>query len=398
MLISLDTEHKLIGDIYDAALEPKLWPQILQQLSELWQTPQMVFVANDLLSPANVIFHSHGLTEAQLLWYQDEEIHALDLEASRQWTKMGVTVGTAVANHQLFGSIDNYIQAIGDAYPKVFQKVNVLYQLGCMLESTEFRQGVLGFNRGAEGQPFSDAEVAAANRLTPHLRRALQIHRQLMYVREQNAQLYNMLDNMAAGVLLLSANGRVCYANPAAENLLSKNSALSASVRYGLKAVDAAQWAELNTLIQGAIKTGVRQKNYLGDNEERKVGGVMGLTNKRGDKSLMITITPLSEMSGYEQLHGDGIAAGVFITDPNAPRVLAKKILQQNYLLNERECDVCEAFLNCASLEGIADILGFSISTVRSYIKDIYSKTHQHSQAELMKLLMGLTLEFEHIR
>jgi DNA-binding CsgD family transcriptional regulator/PAS domain-containing protein len=356
----------------------------------------MVFVAGDALRPANTIFHSHGLTEAQLLWYQDEEIQALDLAASRQWLQMGITVGTAAANHQLFGSIENYKLAIGEAYPKLFQKVDVLYQLGCMLESTEFRQGVLGFNRGAEEQPFTNAEVAAANRLTPHFRRALQIHRQLMYVREQNAQLYSMLDNMVAGVLLLDANARVCYANPAAENLLSKNSALSSSARYGLKAANAEQWAEMNTLIQGAIKIGTRERHYL-HGEDYKPGGVISLNNTSGDKPLMLTITPLSEMSGYDNLTNDNIAAAIFITDLNASRVLAKKLLRKNYLLSERECDVCEAFLNSASLEGTADITGLSISTVRSHLKENYSKTKQHSQAELMRLLMALTLEFEHI-
>ena len=397
MHLSLDTEDNLIGEIYDAALEPKLWPHILQQLSEIWQSPRMVFVANDVLNPANIIFHSHGLSDDDLLLYQDTEIQRHDVEASQQWKNAGMQVGDAAANHQLFGSIEKYKTAIGDAYPKLFQKVDVLYQLGCFLESTEFRQGILGFNRGAAAQPFSNAEVAAAQRLTPHLRRALQIHRQLSYVREHNTQLYSMLDNMTAGVLLLDVNGRVCYANPSAENLINKNNALNASVRYGLKAAKPQQWTEMNTLIQGAIKTGTRERHHL-PADEHKAGGVIGITDDRSDKTLMLTITPLSEMSGYENLARDSIAAAIFITDPFAKRLLAKKLLQNNYLLSERECDVCEAFLNSASLENAADITGLSISTVRSHMKEIYGKTRQHSQAELMRLLMALTLEFEHIR
>jgi DNA-binding NarL/FixJ family response regulator len=71
--------------------------------------------------------------------------------------------------------------------------------------------------------------------------------------------------------------------------------------------------------------------------------------------------------------------------------------LQKSFLLGERECDVCQAFLNCATLEGVADALGISTNTVRSYMKVIYEKTGHRSQAELMKLLMGMTLDFEHI-
>ena len=398
MPIPLDTEHKLIGDIYDAALEPRLWPKLLGDLSEIWKSNITVLVATDKLNPDNVIALTHGLTDAQIRWYIEESIHVYDQQASMEWLKVGMTVGMAAANHELFGSIESYKNALGVNYSNCFVPVNILYQLGCFLELTDNRYGTLGFNRSPKDKPFSDDDVSAAQRLTPHLQRALQIHRQLVHVREQTTKLYNMLDNMVAGVLLLDSHGRVCYANPVAETVLTHNGALIASARYGLKAADAAQWAELNTLVQGAIKTGTRERHYLGSLEERKSGGVIGLTNQRGDKPLMLTITPLSEMSGYEQLASDGIAAGIFITDPNAQRILAKKILQSNYLLNDRECDVCDAFLNRATLEGVADILGLTSSTVRSYMRDIYEKTSQRSQAELMKLLMGLTIEFEHIR
>lgn len=127
-------------------------------------------------------------------------------------------------------------------------------------------------------------------------------------------------------------------------------------------------------------------------------GGVIGIGGEHGKAPLMLTITPLSEMSGYEDLASDGIAAGIFITDPGARRVLATQLLRSHYLLSERECDVCDAFLNCATLEGIADTLGVSMHTVRTYMKTLYEKTGQHSQAALMKLLLGLTIEFEHIR
>ena len=397
MPISLDTEHKLIGDIYDAALEPKLWPQVLSEIAEHWQCNYINLVAGDQLNPNTVIVHAHGTTEEQIRWYMENKLDVLDKQSAMEWLKRGLPIGTAAANHQLFGSIENYKQAAGRFYTDCLQKMGVLYQIGSILELTDFRYSIIGLNRG-EQQPFSDDEVAIASRLMPHIRRAIQIHRQIIHVREQTKILYRMLDNMVAGVLLLDVNGRVCYANPSAEILLSQSGTLSASARYGLKAADDAQWAELNKLVQGAIKTGTRERHYLGTHEERKSGGVIGLTNQHGEKPLMLTITPLSEMSGYEQLASDGIAAGIFLTDPNAQRIVAKKILQQNYLLNDRECDVCEAFLNCATLEGVAEALGLTASTVRSYMRDIYEKTQHRSQAELMKLLMGLTIEFEHIR
>jgi DNA-binding CsgD family transcriptional regulator len=218
-----------------------------------------------------------------------------------------------------------------------------------------------------------------------------------MHVKQQNERLYAMLDRMVAGVMFVNANGRVCYANHAAEKLLGENNALGVSARYGLKAADDTEGHALKTLLDGAIKTGLRERHRLLP-DDSPAGGVIGIGNERGKVPLMLTVTPLSEMSGYEDLASDGIAAGIFFTNPSAPRVLAKNLLQTAFLLGERECDVCEAFLNCATLEGVADALGISMNTVRGYMKVIYEKTGHHSQAELMKLLMGMTLDFEHIR
>ncbi len=102
-------------------------------------------------------------------------------------------------------------------------------------------------------------------------------------------------------------------------------------------------------------------------------------------------------MSGFEELASDSIAAGIFLSDPTSERKLATHLLQTTFLLNQRECDVCEAFLNRATIEGVADTLGISVHTVRGYMKVIYEKTGHRSQSELMKLLMGMTLDFEHI-
>jgi DNA-binding CsgD family transcriptional regulator len=102
-------------------------------------------------------------------------------------------------------------------------------------------------------------------------------------------------------------------------------------------------------------------------------------------------------MTGYKDLSSDGIAASIFITDPLARRSLSRRILEQTYQLTRRESDACESFLNTGTLTNVADELGLTIDSTRYYFKSIYDKTQQHSQAELMRLLMGLTMDFEHV-
>ena len=59
--------------------------------------------------------------------------------------------------------------------------------------------------------------------------------------------------------------------------------------------------------------------------------------------------------------------------------------------------DVCELFVNGLNFEQISERLSITYGSVRIYIKNIYNKMQCRSQAELMRLLMGITLKFMHI-
>ena len=87
----------------------------------------------------------------------------------------------------------------------------------------------------------------------------------------------------------------------------------------------------------------------------------------------------------------------VFMTDKNRHYSLSRAYLQQAYQLSKREFDLCELLINGYKLEEIATKCGITLSSVRTYFKNIYEKTDCTSQIELMHLLMGCTIHFEHI-
>lgn len=391
MTLLSPAEVRLIGDIYDAALEPALWHSVIQQLADLAQAEQANVLAFDQLNPDYFLFHSHGTRPEDLERYQAGGFAALDMEFAGRWMLSEGGVGAIVANHKYPGGLDNYIREAGTLFSEFFSTIDIHYQCGGLLEKTGYRWSSLGLHRSKRGAPFEEPVLATLNRLMPHLRRALQIHRQLTTVSRENAQLYRILDGLVAGVLLLDEQRRIRYANPRAEQLL-KGSSLHVTAHHGLQGRDMAWSAALQQMLQGAVRVSQRQGGAPVS------GGVLACPGDSGAVSLMLTVTPLSELAGYEELRSDDIAAAVFITDPHARHRLSRRLLRESYSLSERECDICEAFLNCASLEGVAEACGLSLASVRTYLKAVYEKTGQHSQAELMRLLMGLRLDFEHIR
>ena len=107
----------------------------------------------------------------------------------------------------------------------------------------------------------------------------------------------------------------------------------------------------------------------------------------------MLSILPFSEINISH--HPKKVI--IFITQTDQPQRLAEDYLQQKYKLAKREIEVCYLFVNGMDLEQISLQMNITYGTVRMYIKNIFAKTACSSQTELMQLLMGLTLDFEHI-
>lgn len=386
-----NAELLLVGDIYDAALNPALWPTVLQRLAALTAANSAIITALDALNPAYNIAVTHNIPEQSLRAYQDEGMETLEREFHGRPLVMG-GVGSALLSTEVYGSQEEYVRRGGKFYERCLKPSNIHFLAGTLLEYDDFRWGALGVHRPAEWEPLTRQHTDFLQRMTPHVRRALQIHRQITAVQQQNARLYQMLDAMMVGVLLLDGTRRLRFANPAAEALLREHDSLRLTPRKELQAAYRASNGPLQALLRHTILTGRREP------DGEAPGNVIGLPSQDQDRLLMLTVTPLSALTGYADLAGDGIAAAVFLSDPAGRRRLARGLLRDSYGLSERECDLCEAFVNHASLEGMAEACGLSLSSVRTYLKDIYDKTGQHSQAELMRLLMGLRMDFDHIR
>lgn len=389
MHLDPEQEHQLIGDIYDAALQPANWSSIIRRIAELTAADQATLIAYDRLNPEYFLFHAHGVKPGQLELYQEGGFAALDQEFSYSWVN---EPGRIVANHKEFPSIEEFKRRAGALYTDFFAQVGVLYQAGAVLEKAEFRWSALGFHRGEQGRPFEDEILASLQRLVPHLRRSLQIHRQISHLNQTSTRLYRLLDLFSTGVLLLDGSCRVRYANPRAEAVLRAGDTLRVTSGHQIVACRSAQNAEFQRAIDAASRTSRRE------NLNSESGGVIGLSRNGERAPLMVTVTPLSAVGGYEELAHDGITTALFLSDADAPHLLSRRLLKQLYQFSEREIDVCQAFVNQASLDGVATQCGITVNSVRTYMKSLYDKTGQHSQAELLRLLMGLTLDFEHVR
>ncbi|PTQ90960.1 helix-turn-helix transcriptional regulator [Agitococcus lubricus] len=386
-------EHQLITGIYDAALEPSLWDKVMAQLVMMTDAKTATFFGMDALTPSYNFVFSHNVSPENVREYFEEGWADIDRRViGGALEKVGV--GIACCNVELFGSLDHLRQELGEYY-LFLKRWGMLMQAGVLLEHSPFCWTAIGIHRPEDMGEFSAEVKQLLERVAPHLRRALQIHRQLSRVRQENTHLHQLLDVLTTSVLLLNRDGRLVYANQAAENILHHSSLLSVH-NYRLQARDARQHHTLYQRIEQARMC--REPHTVLSTES--IAGCVALTHTDSvmTEKLFITIVPFSHLQPWQALASDEVAVALFLTDPTQAPLLQTQFLQAHYQLTPREVSICQCFVKTPNLEAIAADRHLSLETVRTYLKSIFTKTQCHSQAELLSLLMSLRVQFEHIR
>lgn len=212
--------------------------------------------------------------------------------------------------------------------------------------------------------PITEAEAEGFTLIAPHMRRAIEIAR-LLNVQLLEADTYRgALDQLDSAVLVLDRQRRLLHANPRAEAALDAGAVLR--LREGLLAGATAEVeALLRRVTQDAASRGAAglEATVTGtDGQERLLFAVaLGTTAEEDRRAVMLVLRSPRE----DTRNPVAIAARVFGLTPAQVQVLA--FLAQGH-----------------APEAIADIIGVSVSTVRTHLSDLFRKTDTTRQAELV--------------
>ena len=209
------------------------------------------------------------------------------------------------------------------------------------------------------------------------------VQSRLLSMNQHACLLYGMLDELSSGLILLGAEGDVRHLSPRAKQVLKQHGGLTLHSHRGLQAVMPDQDIQLQEILL---------KTASGINIGRCNSHLVGLQREHGGVPLVLKFMSMREVNGNQEFIRNGVVAAIFLNTPAARHMLSRELLQQMYGLSDREFELCQAFLSHASLDEMANTCGLTLGTVRVYMKGIFAKTGQHSQAALMRLLLGLTL------
>jgi DNA-binding CsgD family transcriptional regulator len=232
-------------------------------------------------------------------------------------------------------------------------------------------------------QPFtaadfdSDRAVALGAALVPHFERALSIHTELSARHQKRRALEEVLDRLQTGVILLDGRGRVMLSNVSAQRMLALDDGVT--VRGGrLRAVPGADEA-LKQKVDEAIEAASR-----GD------FGLMGqltIKSRSGRTPFLIGVAPLHRGVPGSPLR-DAVAFAL-VSNSDATSTASVKVIEAIYGLTSAEAAIVHGLIGGKSLEEVAAKRSVKVSTARSQLSEVFSKTGTRRQPELIRLVLA---------
>lgn len=190
-------------------------------------------------------------------------------------------------------------------------------------------------------------------------------------------ELFEILNCLSLGVILVSDQAKVIFANKSARDILSEPGGLS-SQRGHLVAGNVANTASLMQFLKDTARG--RKTNIPGD-----LHRAFPVSRENGNP-LSVILAPL-RYSG-SGLNNSGPLTAVFVCNSERNHETPEDVLTGLFGLTHVETVLTLALLYGQGLQWAAHRTGIGINTAKSHLKRVFVKTGTRRQAELVRLIM----------
>jgi DNA-binding CsgD family transcriptional regulator/PAS domain-containing protein len=350
--MSEDNELRhVVGTIYDAALNPALWPDTLATIA--------AFVGGSAgpLNPKDLVSKFVGTEDHFGLDHADLDLRYMQMHAQ---TGAGFD---PLATQPVFdvGQILDFPGCGGVA--------------GAVIERPK-KSCALRDVVPSEANNIADAEMRRRMTLVaPHARRAILIGKALDQKADEAAIFADILDSLSAGFFLIDAGGRIIHANAAGRGILGADDFLR-SIGGRLVVRD----KKVNQTLQRIFAD---KDDLEPDCEIGGKGIALPLMAEDGEYHIA-HVLPLGPRDD-----APGAAAAVYVTKATLETPSSAEVIRRAYQLTRTELRVLLAIVNVGGIREVATALGVADCTVKTHIRRLLEKTGAGRQTDLIKLVAG---------
>jgi len=373
MSTSEDGVLKLVGMVYDAALDEHKWLTFLEAFTHAVGGCSAMLRSADLQAGKAGFVASVGYDPA---WQTAYCNHFVKLDCYNHVMNQ-YAPGKIILSDQ---HMDQTELRKSEYYNDYLRPQDKVHAFGVFLIKEGSRSLVFAAQRDKRAGAFGEEQARLMGILAPHVTRAVQVHRRIGSLTVEKEWALGALDQLRMGVILTNRSGTPLFVNRAAEQMLAPSHGIG---------------VYLNRLVLNSPPETARLYQLITDAAEGAPG-----TTRGGDMRIalsngeflhgMVMPIPLELSARLDAALASGCVA-VFLSKPGGLQLPPKR-LAALYGLSPAEARLAVKLAAFRNVEQAADELCIAVSTARAQLRSVFAKTGAQSQSELLMLLATGTL------
>lgn len=361
----------LVALIYDAAGDPALWPVFLDRFADAVQGTTTSLIFYDATRQAG------GLTASARSDPIDQRKYNEYYVGVDCWGIHGghlLAPGKVLAGQQL---CPDRVLEQSEFYADFLRPMKAFHQVCGIIAVNASSTSLIASVRSKTNGPFKYEDTRLLNILMPHLQRALVLHQRIEALHATNASAIEALDRLPHGLVLVSAAMEVVFLNRSAKMIVDQNDGLTVNRRY-LRARSSDDTRRLHELLQKSISTSLGRGMHA--------GGATTIARPSHRRPFHVLVTPVHLRTMLPTALTP--AAVAFIADPELKFETEVQTLVQLFDLSRAEARLAAALSKGYNLTETSQLLGISLSTVRTQLGKLFEKTGTTRQAALIRTIL----------
>jgi DNA-binding NarL/FixJ family response regulator len=180
------------------------------------------------------------------------------------------------------------------------------------------------------------------------------------------------LDRLPNGVVVVDGGPNVVFTNQRGAEFLAAHDGLSISPGGQVRTNRTKETAELNRLIRLAVDIGASS-----------VPHALSVSRDGSDRPLSVVVAPLPSQDASHPV------AVLLISAPELQKLPSVETVSRLFDLTDAEARLAIALGEGHNIEDAAAMMGITVSSARTYLKRVFSKTDVSRQAELVRLILA---------
>jgi DNA-binding CsgD family transcriptional regulator len=362
----------LIGDIYDAALDPALRIGVIDKIASFTGGHSGGLLSKHSLSKSENLYCYVGADPESLRAYS-ESYPKLDPTADMPSFDVERVVSTA-------DLVPDEEFRRGRFYREWARPHGWVDVASAVIEKSTTSCTFLSVARHKASGLVDDEMRRRMALVIPHVRRGLLIGKTLNLKQAEAACFSDILDGLSAGMVLVDVHGRIVHANAAGNAILDAADFLRAAGGR-LVASDASINAALRAILLAAD---------AGDAVLGIKGIALPLTAHDGERYVAHVLPLTSGARRYAGIAYNAVAA-LFIRKTALETCAPPEVIGEMYKLTPTELRVLLAIVDVGGVPEVATALGVAVTTIKTHLSRLFDKTGVTRQADLVKLVAGFS-------